>query len=222
MRAAVVLGGELRAMTGYEEELVESQRSARNTAALCNELIARCLVGPGESPRAARERVAGLTTAERDLALVALRRKTYGDLVEMVADCPSCHEACAISFELSRLPLTLAAIPTGVEVELDDGRLARARLPTVADQDELLELGIESQARRRTWLLARTLTRLGEREGPFEEAELHALSSAARQRLIAALERALPSFDLSMEVSCQACHAQFVSPFQIDGFFLPS
>ena len=52
----------LRPMTGYEEELVEERRDEANTAVLCNELLARCLVPPGADATAARARVRALST----------------------------------------------------------------------------------------------------------------------------------------------------------------
>ncbi len=67
----------LRPMTGYEEELVEDAAFRSNTAALCNEVLARCLCKVGESIADAGARVGGLLVAERDVAIVDLRRLTF-------------------------------------------------------------------------------------------------------------------------------------------------
>ncbi|MGH2838559.1 MAG: hypothetical protein ACRDJY_09475, partial [Thermoleophilaceae bacterium] len=39
----------LRGLTGWEEEYLEREGSEPNTARLCNEILARCLVAPGEN-----------------------------------------------------------------------------------------------------------------------------------------------------------------------------
>src|SRR6266508_1512517 len=38
---------DLRPLTGWEEEYVERHQTEPNTAHLCNEILARCLVAPG-------------------------------------------------------------------------------------------------------------------------------------------------------------------------------
>ncbi|NVB37041.1 hypothetical protein G6O69_04310 [Pseudenhygromyxa sp. WMMC2535] len=222
LRPAQRLDARLRAITGYEEELLEGRRFADNSAALCNELIARCLVPPGAEPGRARELVAGLSVAERDLALVALRRLSFGDRVETLVDCPRCGETSEIDFDLGELSLALADLPERLELRLADGRQASLRLPSAGDQAELIAARLDSPARRRSWLLARALVRLGDDEAPFDVEVIHALPSALRRQLEQALDEALPDFDLGVDVCCSACGHEFAAPFEIDGFFLLS
>jgi hypothetical protein len=221
-RAAVILAAELRELSGYEEELIGDRRFAGNTAALCNELLARCLVAPGVDPGPSRERIAALSVAERDLALVALRRMSLGDRVEMLIDCPECGETNEVEFDLGSLPLTLAPVAERIMVELADGRTATLRLPTAGDQAELLAAEIDNAARRRSWVLARTLQRIGGQEGPFDEQAIHSLASATRRQLEQALDEALPELELGVDVRCHACAFDFSTPFEIDSFFLLS
>ena len=230
LRPAELLADELRELSGFEEELFEDRQLAGNTAALCNEVLARCLLAAGrhEDPPArrqlgaARRRVAALTVAERDLALLALRRRSLGDRVETLVDCPSCGETNEVDFDLGQLASGLGAIAGRVELTLADGRGAALRPATAGDQAELLALDLDSVARRRSALLARTLLRLGEHEGPFEPDEVHALPTALRRQLEAALAAALPDFELGMDVSCHACGHGFATPFEVHSFFLLS
>lgn len=221
----------LRSMTGFEEEVVERLAGDPNTARLCNEIVARCLVPPGEDHRAARALVHAMTVAERDVALVTVRRLSFGDAVEADVSCPACRASNAVDFALSDLPLDLgllapgpgpAAGPRELEVELPDGTTARLRLPTAGDQEALLDEALETAAERRTWIIARALLRLGEREGPFDDGFARALPTATRRALEAGLEAALPALDLSMQVTCAACGHAFTEPFDVSGFFLPS
>src|SRR5205823_4715350 len=68
----------LRPLSGWEEEYVERHQEEPNTARLCNEVLARCLVEPGQDPGEALDVVRNLLVAERDRELVELRRLSLG------------------------------------------------------------------------------------------------------------------------------------------------
>lgn len=212
----------LRAMTGFEEEAVERWASEPNTARLCNQLLARCLVAPGDDHDDALVRVRNASIAERDVALVQLRRMSLGDRVEAEVTCSACGRANTIDFALSALPMPELEAPTEVSLEAPDGSSVSARLPTAGDQEALLDEDLETAAARRTWLIARLMTRHGDRQGPFEAAEVHALPTAVRRAIEAAIDEASPAVDLSMQVTCDACGHEMVEPFDVAGFFLLS
>ncbi|WP_236644284.1 hypothetical protein [Sorangium cellulosum] len=211
----------LRAMTGYEEEVVERRQGEANTAALCNEIVARCMVPPGADASAAYERVRALHIAERDVALLAIRRLSLGDEVACDVGCPACGAACTVDFRLSALPVSLGPIPAETEATLADGTRVVLRLPTAGDQEDLLDAALATESERRTFLLSRAIVRFGEREEPFDFARARALPIAVRSALEQAIEAALPDLDLSMAVACSACGHNFTSPFDVSAFFLP-
>lgn len=230
----------LRAMTGYEEEVIEIHRAHPNTAALCNDIVARCLVAPGADHAAALEQVRRLTVAERDAALVALRRLSLGDRVECEVDCPACEKKNHIDFLLSSLPvegfawvndgaagslrgpLPESAGPDArVEVILADGAVAVMRLPNAGDQERLLADPPDTESERRTFLLASVLLRLGPDEGAFDPDRVRALPIADRRAMERAVEARTPDLDLSMAVTCSSCGAAFSAPFDVATFFLP-
>jgi len=212
----------LRAMTGFEEEAVERWASEPNTARLCNELLARCLVPPGDDHADALSRVRDASIAERDVALVQLRRMSLGDRVEAEVTCSACGRANTIDFALSSLPLPEGTAPTELSLEAPDGSQVSARLPTAGDQEALLDENLETAAERRTWLIARLMTRHGDRRGPFDAAEVHALHTGVRRAIETAIDDASPAVDLSMQVTCDACGHEMVEPFDVAGFFLLS
>jgi len=219
------LGLEVRAMTGYEEEVVERRRGDANTAALCNELVARCLVAPGADHAAAYERVRALLVAERDVALIALRRASFGDLVELEIACPACQQTNEIDFPLGSLPVSLGSSPgsrpRAIEAVLSDGTRVAMLLPTAGDQEDLLDADLETASERRTFLLGRAIERFGDRSGPFDFEFARALSVSTRSALEEALDAAIPDLDLSMAVTCTACDRAFSAPFDVASFFLP-
>jgi hypothetical protein len=221
-RPAPVPDLQLRDMTGYEEEVVERRRGNANTAALCNELVARCMVAPGADHAAAYERVRSFSVAERDVALISLRRSSFGDLVELEVSCTACNRKNEVDFQLGALPVSLGAIEREVEATLPDGTLVSMRLPTAGDQEDLLNAELETESERRTFLLACTLQRFGDREGPFDFDFARALPIASRNCLEKALEARIPDLDLRMAVTCVACGHSFSAPFDVAAFFLPS
>jgi len=210
---------QLRGLSGWEEEYVERHRTDPNTARLCNEVLARCLVAPGEEPgAAAREQVRTLLVAERDRELVALRRLSLGPQVRARVPCPACGEESEAEFSLDLLPLDFTPPPRELTVTLPDGA-ARLRLPTAGDQEELLDAGLQSEAEQRSWLLARCLQRYGEREAEFDLDFARGLPVAARTALEAAIEEQLPDLDLEMAVSCSHCGTPILAPFDVPMFF---
>ena len=217
-RAPIVV----RALTGYEEELIEEHGRDANTAALCNEILARCMVAPGADASAARTRVRQLLVAERDRALVDLRVRSLGPTVSSVATCPSCGRSNEVSFSLQDLPMDFAVPAVPVAVQLDDGGSAELRLPTAGDQEDLLGEGIEGASERRSWLLGRILVRYAGAEGPFDMDFARALPLVARRQLEAAVEAALPDLDFRMSTTCAHCGTGFAAPFDIPAFFLGS
>jgi hypothetical protein len=203
-------------MSGFEEEFVEEHRNDTNTARLCNQVLARCLVAPGADAAEAVERVRALPVAERDRLLVRLRRMSLGDEVRMQADCPHCTGANEAVFSLAGLPLDFEQLPERIE---EGG--AVLRLPTAGDQEALLDEPAPTAAMRRTRLLARVLLRYHGSEGPFDEAFVHSLDSGVRRQMERAIDRALPDLSLTMNVSCAVCGRKFAAPFDVSAFFFP-
>ena len=213
----------LRPLTGYEEELIAEQRSATNTARLCNEILARCTASPGEEPSdEQRFRVASLLTAERDLELLRLRRMSLGDHVETEVSCPACGQASEVSYSLDDLPTDLPPTPRQITVEVEEDCTATMRLPTAGDQADLIDDSAATEAELRSLLLGRVLIRYGDVESGFDLHFARSLSIPVRALLDRALDKVVPSLDLTMGITCSACRHEFTSPFDVTSFFLPS
>jgi hypothetical protein len=208
-------------MTGWEEEFVERHLNTSNTAHLCNGLLARCLVSPGEDATAARAIVRGLLVAERDRALVALRCISLGPRVSSIVRCPACEAENQSDFLLDDLPLDFEVPHSSLEVTLAEGTRVGLRLPTAGDQEDLIDADVRGTAARRTWLLDRLIERYGDRSGGMETDFARSLPVAARRELEAAIERTLPDFALRMAITCQACGHGFDAPFDVPAFFFP-
>jgi hypothetical protein len=213
---------DLRGLTGWDEEYVERHQADSNTAHLCNEILARCLVAPGEDPAAARATVRELLVAERDRELVALRRLSLGPDVSARIPCPACGETSEADFSLDVLPLDFEPPPRRLRVALEDVGEVLVRLPTAGDQEDLIDAGLEGEAERRSWLLARCLERYGDRREGLDLDFARGLPVKERAAIEAAIEAALPDLDLEMAVQCSHCGAPIVAPFDVPVFFFSS
>jgi hypothetical protein len=213
---------DLRGLTGWDEEYVERHQADPNTARLCNEILARCLVAPGEDAAAARATVRDLLVAERDRELVALRRLSLGPNVSARVACPACGETSEADFSLDVLPLDFEAPPRRLRVELEGVGEAVVRLPTAGDQEDLIDAGLEGDAERRSWLLARCVERYGDRREGFDLDFARGLPVKERAALESAIEEALPDLDLEMAVECSHCGAPIIAPFDVPAFFFSS
>jgi len=212
----------LRELTGWEEEYLEQHQHDANTAAVCNEVLAMCIVPSGEqtSPEA-RDRVGALLVAERDRELVRLRRLSLGPSVEAQVVCPSCGGVNEASFSLDDLDVDFAVPARRLRVPLgDDGTTAgvvEVVLPTAADQAALLDAGVESPAERRTWLLGQCV--LDSDGAPIGATAARDLSLRQRAVIEQEIEAAAPALDLEMALECVTCGGRFTAPFDIASFF---
>jgi endogenous inhibitor of DNA gyrase (YacG/DUF329 family) len=213
---------ELRELTGWEEEYLERNQAEPNTARVCNEVLARCLVGPGDDATAARRTVRDLLVAERDRELVALRRLSLGPDVSARVPCPTCGEISEADFSLDVLPLEFESPPRELTVEVPEVGKVVLRLPTAGDQEDLLDAGFESEAERRSWLLARCVERYGDQAGAFDLDFARALPMSTRTALESAIEERLPDLELEMAVDCSHCGAPITAPFDVPIFFFSS
>lgn len=212
----------LRGLSGWEEEHVERHQADPNTARLCNEILARCLVAPGEDPGPGRQTVRDLLVAERDRELVALRRLSLGPEISAQVPCPACGETSEADFSLDVLPLDFEVPPRQLSVELPDVGEVLLRLPTAGDQEDLLDAALESEAEQRSWLLGRCLQRYGDRREEFDLEFARGLPVRTRKALESAIEERLPDLDLQMAVECSHCGEPIVAPFDVHVFFFSS
>ena len=213
---------ELRPLTGWDEEYVERHQADPNTARLCNEVLARCLVPPGEDPTEARETVRALLVAERDRELVELRRLSLGPHVSARVPCPACGEISEAGFSLDVLPLGFEPPPRRLTVYLDDVGEVELRLPTAGDQEDLLDAGLQGDAEQRSWLLARCIERYGDRRDGLDLDFARDLPVRVRAELESAIESSLPDLDLEMAVECSHCGTPIAAPFDVPSFFFSS
>lgn len=202
------LNAELRPLSGSEEDWL-----ARNPSIPCaeavTELLRRCLVTQDGSTLDAGL-VRQMLVGDRDAAILALRRLTFGNVIQAVVLCPACDEKMDVTFRTDGVAIEPGdvrpeyALPVGPP---GSAREIRYRLPNGGDQEAVLGLDVVAA---RAALIARCVICDGGA----------ALDDAARDEVEAAMERAAPQVDLDLDLACPSCQAAFTLPFDTTAFFL--
>ena len=220
----------LRKMTGREEELLYDR--SYNPASLVTALIAGCLTALGDLSVTA-ELVAALTTPDRNLLLLELRRYTLGDAMRSRYRCPACGQTLEATEDLGAFQVR--ALPGGANtqrVELTDGlagpdglpqRMVVLRLPTGRDEERVARLAIRDPLRARDALLLLCVESWGNLPRATLEANgvqlLRDLPLGDRRRLHQALARSDLGVDFRVQRRCGGCGAEFVTLLDAADFF---
>lgn len=151
---------EVRELTGADEEALSKAEITKSMARYMNLIVKRGLVRIGEHDAPSDKLLGELLIGDREMILLAIRRATYGDTMELTMICPNCGAAVDANYDLaSEIPIRSLADPfqRRIDVTLRNGRVAVVRLPTAADQDALLGLQNKTRAEANTVLLSRCL-----------------------------------------------------------------
>lgn len=151
---------EVRELTGADEEALSKAEVTKSMARYMNAIVKRGLVRIGEHDAPSEKLLGELLVGDREMVLLAIRRATYGNDMELTLICPNCAAAVDAKYDLAtEIPIHTLDDPMQrrIEVTMRDGKVAVARLPTAADQDVLLGLTGKSLAEANTVLLSRCL-----------------------------------------------------------------
>lgn len=223
----------LRKMTGAEEELLYDTRL--NAGQLVSSLLAACTVRLGELDRVEAETMKRLHVADRNFALLELRRLTLGDQLTAHYACPACDRACSIVEDLSQIPIRrLAEGEAAVEVtvELEDGyedehgqvhHRVTLGAPRGGDEEFVAGISVRDPLRARDALLLRCIRSFGALPSSALDAYgvelLRALTLGDRKRLAQALDSLTFGPDFRRNLRCPACKETFDTLLDTSSFF---
>lgn len=140
------------------------------------------------------------TVGERDSRLLALRERTLGPRLALVATCPECEERVEATLEVSDLRVESGSAEKEIHLETAGRRLV-ARLPTAGDLVAIEQADDVESARLD--LLERCL--LDSDGEPLDERVIAA--AAAR------MAEADPQADIRLALGCPACGAAWEEQF---------
>jgi hypothetical protein len=213
----------VREISGHEEDMLASDKVKPITK--LTELISKCVIKLGDITdrelisRAARE----LTIGDRAWLILAIRRRTLGDIFPYTETCP--NPACKVKrlyqVNLADLEARKMADPLRrlYEAELPGlGKTARFHVMTGADEEEI--------SKYQTDLISRALhvrlELIGDRKPSLDE--VRSLSMRDRDTLRAVIDDVEGGVDTEIEMTCPECGMEFSRELDIgqQGFFFPS
>lgn len=155
-----VRDAEVRELNGADEEAIAKavRREKGAVAAMIRTLLTRAVVAVGSHEPPPPALLDALLVGDRDALLLAIRRATYGNELELQLTCPNCDAVMDAVFDLvddipvKELPDSDA--PRVFDVELQQGRKARVVLPCGADQEGALSEGTRTAPEINTQMLS--------------------------------------------------------------------
>jgi hypothetical protein len=176
-------------------ELLGAWERASEQSALARPIALLCAAG-GEPDEMTR-----LPIGERDRRLLLLRARLFGPTLAAVADCPRCGEAAEFDVPVDELVAAPRAMSVGtVDV---DGQTIEFRLPTTADLSAVVAQSPASLSDAVALVLQRCAGELAE---------------SLVDPVAAAIERADPLADATLEVCCPSCGHRWLAPLDIAAF----
>jgi hypothetical protein len=150
-----------------------------------------------------------LTVGQRDVRLMAMYRRLFGETLSAFAECPQCSERLEYSMSTRDLNITREIPADGENLTLVCGDCSlRLRLPNS------LDLRVASQCR--TVAEARTL--LAQRCIVTASVDVEELPDSIVEKIAARLAEADPLAEMLIHLTCTACRHQWQTVLDIEQF----
>lgn len=214
----VILTAEVRELNGMDEELIAK---AGSSAKAFNVLLQRGLVKLG-SEDVTKDQIDGLLSGDRDAILIAIRRATFGNTLDLNINCPSCNAPQTTSIDLIE-DVPVKRLENPIEdrtfyVETKKGPVAVA-LPTGVVQKRLVDNMDKSIAEMNTVLLAGCILSVNGSPSSGASTAL-ALGMADRTKVLDAITDRNPGPRLGeVKKACQACNEDIELPLSLTDLF---
>lgn len=213
---------EVRELDGEDEEIIA--RAGGNFAKMLDTILQRGVVSVGEK-RATKDVLDQMLAGDRDALLVAIRRVTFGDEVELVdVTCPECGEKQEPVVHLS------TDVPTKVlddpydqtfSLTLATGKVVQVNLPTGSVQRAMASVEERTEAALNTVLLAKCVKTINGMPVITEDQVRKGLTIRERREVIKEVDDRTPGPRLGeVKVPCSSCEEEIPVPLSLVALFL--
>ncbi|EMI22003.1 hypothetical protein RMSM_01080 [Rhodopirellula maiorica SM1] len=159
-------------------------------------------------PQLSTKQIVEMPIGRRDGMLLDLRKRLFGNRIELLGDCPECSEVVELDFEVDDILLE-SATPQDVYITEVDGLEIAFCLPTTKNLVAVTNVAPDKRADE---IITACVTRVGENEHWQGEVSL---TASMQQRITAAMAEQDPQADVQLELECVACQHRWTSPFDI-------
>lgn len=165
------------------------------------------------SPDQTRSELAELSIGQRDIRLLALRERIFGETLHCAGACPDCNEPVDISFAIKDIQAqSTAPEQQETELEWDDLKIAY-RLPNSRDLAAIANCANDQSAGK--VLIERCLVKIDRKGVPIAADELSEEAILKTEQAIAERD---PQAEILLEMNCPECASQWQQLFDIANF----
>jgi hypothetical protein len=169
----VIVNGEevhtvrVRELTGVDEEALARAAQSLHLFHFIDTLLTRGTVAFGDEPESSTPKLLkDVLAGDRDWILMGIRKATFGDGIEMEDwECPNCGGKSDLEFPVSDVPVKKLESERDFDIELKNGRMARVRLATGADQAAMYADKSLTQPERDSIMLSRCIQTITDPDG---------------------------------------------------------
>ncbi len=200
----------LQDLSGHDEEMLAEASRWPSAAARVSALLASTIKCIGRITPVDLEHARALCVLDRDVLLVALRRRLFGDRVVSTVSCPgeNCGKLVDIDFELGDLPLPNRS-DDRPEYDCEiEGKHVTFRLPNGGDQEAVAAIARINPEHASRLILQRCVDH-------FDD-----LSPSQVEMLTIQMTRLDPQLDTDFDARCPECGKDFTVHFDIQDFLL--
>jgi len=215
----------LRPVTGADEMLALDTDSGSSMAARVSSLLGCCVERIGDiEDEPVAESVRHLTIGDREALLLHIRALTFGERIDCVLTCPSCHTRLASDLHVRDLLVTPPADALEWHTtEVRDGDAGTYhvtfQLPTGADQERVASEASRSPDAAAVLLVALCIRELRRDAGANLPIDSD-LPPCVVTHLDDLLQHLDPQAELRLELPCAVCAAEFSTVFDTASFLL--
>jgi hypothetical protein len=221
----IFIEARVRELTGFDEEKLSRINMSENTATYTTELLLAGVEAIGPS-KPSRDEIRGLLIGDRDALVLAIRRVTYGDLIDFNLDCDACNSKSAIEIDLTTDVETKPMVdPLNRTFELDISRgKVKISLLTGFSQEAFsdnISKKVRTQAELNTLMLAKSVTEINGVPTYGDEDSVRALTSGDRAKILDFVADIQPGPQLQnpVPVNCATCGKEFPIPLGLGSMF---
>ncbi|HET7110108.1 MAG TPA: hypothetical protein VFI41_04510 [Gemmatimonadales bacterium] len=202
---------EVRELTGVDEEMLAKPEVTKSLGRFTQLLLQRGVtrIGPFENP--SNSIIGSLLVGDRDMLLVAIRRATYGDDLEMEVGCPACGEQLDLKYDLGKdIPVKQMENPLerAFTYTTKKGRQLQANLAVGVDQEAILNASNKTVPELNTLLLSRCV--MDKAGVPLGVEGIRALGIHDRRELLKQITERQPGPKYqSLDITCPVCAKEF-------------
>lgn len=202
---------EVRELTGVDEEMLSKPEVTKSLGRFTQLLLQRGVtrLGPFDNPQ--NNILGALLVGDRDMLLIAIRRATYGDDLEMEVNCPACDEKLDLHYDLSKdIPIKQMDNPLerSFTYVTKSGRQLTASLAVGTDQEAILNATNKTIPELNTLLLSRCV--IDEHQVPLGLDGVRELGIHDRRELLKQITERQPGPKYqSLDITCPVCAKEF-------------